>query len=250
MSLYRAREWWSTTCGQSEEYDARSVVIGALGSDTAQQGQRNSVDTGCCSPLRCLKRQCYLRLANGVQHLPAWTTVTGCRHRCAGRQSGHGQPAGCVAHIPASRAGGHRRGPSVGSATARAGLAAAAGELYRVCFVGVLSLGVIVGVWVAQLRVCCRLGGYQLAVLHPRSLVIYSLTGLGSSQGIAGLQLNVVSQHSLQRSAANFVCGNFGQSTGGKCCLQLSTMIQAENADSSKLLQVLCRFVFSPWMGS
>ena len=39
MSLYKAREWWTTACGRNEEFDARSLVIGALDSDTTQQSE-------------------------------------------------------------------------------------------------------------------------------------------------------------------------------------------------------------------
>ena len=67
----------------------------------------------------------------------------------------------------------------------------------------------------------CRLGGSQLAVLHPRALIIYSLNTLASSQGVAGLQLSKVSEQSLERSAANMVCGNFGGSSGALSCIYL-----------------------------
>ena len=30
MSLYKARDWWTTTCGNDEEFEARSVVIGTI----------------------------------------------------------------------------------------------------------------------------------------------------------------------------------------------------------------------------
>lgn len=59
-----------------------------------------------------------------------------------------------------------------------------------------------------------RLGGRQLAVLHPRKLVVYSLSSIASSQGIAGLQLNKLCEHELERSAANMLCSNFGGSKG------------------------------------
>ena len=68
--------------------------------------------------------------------------------------------------------------------------------------------------FICQHELCYRLGGRQLAVLHPRTLTIYSLNSLASSQGIAGLQLNKVSEQSLERSAANMICASFGGSTG------------------------------------
>lgn len=62
----------------------------------------------------------------------------------------------------------------------------------------------------------CRLGGCQLAVLHPRKLVIYSVNSLSSGQGVAAVQLNTISEQVLERSAANMVSGSFGGSTGAK----------------------------------
>ena len=30
MSLYKARDWWTATCGSDDEFEARSVVIGTI----------------------------------------------------------------------------------------------------------------------------------------------------------------------------------------------------------------------------
>ncbi len=38
MSLYKAREWWSTSCGHEEEYETRSLVIGSIDSSSSEQG--------------------------------------------------------------------------------------------------------------------------------------------------------------------------------------------------------------------
>ena len=64
----------------------------------------------------------------------------------------------------------------------------------------------------------CRVGGRQLAVLHPRSLVVYSVNSLISGQGVAAVQLTKIAEQALERSAANMVCGNFAGSTGA-CCV-------------------------------
>lgn len=61
---------------------------------------------------------------------------------------------------------------------------------------------------------CYRVGGRQLAVLHPRKLVIYSISSLSGGQGVAAVQLNKVWEQVLERSAANIVSGNFAGSTG------------------------------------
>ena len=61
---------------------------------------------------------------------------------------------------------------------------------------------------------CCRVGGRQLAVLHPRKLVIYSISSLSGGQGVAAVQLNKIWEQALERSAANMVSGNFAGSTG------------------------------------
>ena len=68
----------------------------------------------------------------------------------------------------------------------------------------------------------CRLGGCQLAVLHPRKLVIYRITSLASGQDVAALQLCTLAEQVLELSAANMVCGNFGgDSTNGIISLSL-----------------------------
>ena len=51
-------------------------------------------------------------------------------------------------------------------------------------------------------------------MLHPRKLIIYSITSLSSGQGVAAVQLNNISEQVLERSAANMVSGSFGGSTG------------------------------------
>lgn len=66
-------------------------------------------------------------------------------------------------------------------------------------------------------KLWCRVGGLQLAILQPHKLLVCQLTSLISGQGIACMQLNTLSQHALERSAANLVCGNFGGSQGAFC---------------------------------
>jgi len=44
MSLYRAREWWSTSCGHEEEYETRSLVIGSIDSSSSEQGATSSFE--------------------------------------------------------------------------------------------------------------------------------------------------------------------------------------------------------------
>lgn len=68
----------------------------------------------------------------------------------------------------------------------------------------------------------CRLGGCQLAVLHPQNLVIYSITSLPSGQGVAAMQLSNISEQVLERSAANMVSGSFGGSTGAAVIVPVS----------------------------
>ena len=67
-----------------------------------------------------------------------------------------------------------------------------------------------------------RVGGCQLAVLHPRKLVIYSISSLSSGQGVAAVQLNKIWEQVLERSAANMVSGNFGGSTGAAAAVLLA----------------------------
>lgn len=69
---------------------------------------------------------------------------------------------------------------------------------------------------------CYRVGGCQLAVLHPRKLVIYGISSLSSGQGIAAVQLNKIWEQVLERSAANMVSGHFGGSTGAAAVMMLA----------------------------
>ncbi|DBB01694.1 hypothetical protein WJX77_000727 [Trebouxia sp. C0004] len=149
MSLYKAREWWSTSCGHEEEYETRSLVIGSTDSSSSEQG---NIITGSL--------QGVLRVY---------------------------QP--------------HGQGFSIEDLLLEVQLSAP-----------ILQL---------ELGTFTSLGGHQLAVLHPRKLVVYNLSSLASSQGTAGLQLNKLSEHVLDRSAANMVCGNFGGSKGAlQICVQ------------------------------
>ena len=63
-------------------------------------------------------------------------------------------------------------------------------------------------------HVYSRLGGIQLAVLHPRQLVLYSMASVGASQAAAYLEVRKLWEHQLERSAACMVCGKFGSSRG------------------------------------
>lgn len=76
---------------------------------------------------------------------------------------------------------------------------------------------------------CYRLGGCQLAVLHPRKLVIYSITSLSSGQGVAAVQLNKISEQVLERSAANMVSGSFGGSTGVAAVVSIAASLACQN---------------------
>lgn len=53
-------------------------------------------------------------------------------------------------------------------------------------------------------------GGYSLAVLHPRKLVVYVVHAVGSSY----LQLQKAFEHRLAHSAANMTFGPFGGTKG------------------------------------
>lgn len=43
MSLYKARDWWATTCGNEEEYEARSLVIGTIDDNSSKQSIATTV---------------------------------------------------------------------------------------------------------------------------------------------------------------------------------------------------------------
>ena len=97
---------------------------------------------------------------------------------------------------------------------------------------------------------CYRAGGCQLAVLHPRKLVIYSISSLSSGQGVAAVQLNKVWEQGLQRSAANMVSGNFGGSTGAAAVVLPAFQVASGYKEREFLSQVLCTYASSPWMVS
>ena len=71
-----------------------------------------------------------------------------------------------------------------------------------------------------EVHVLSRLGGIQLAVLHPRRLVLYSMASVGTSQAAAYLEVHKLWEHQLERSAACMVCGNFGSSRGTQQAVQ------------------------------
>ena len=94
-------------------------------------------------------------------------------------------------------------------------------------------------------------------MLHPRKLVIYSITSLSSGQGVAAVQLNKISEQVLERSAANMVCGSFGGSTGVAAVVSLAVLVTCQtsqgkrkDASAGQLLQVLYTYASSPWMVS
>ena len=87
-------------------------------------------------------------------------------------------------------------------------------------------------------------------MLHPRKLVIYSISSLSSGQGVAAVQLNKVWEQVLERSAANMVSGNFGGSTGAAAAVLLAFQKVSGHKERRNLLQVYCTYVSSPWMVS
>ena len=50
MSLFRAREWWSTTCGDNEEFDQACLAVGNV--DDAEDGEAKIVVGGFSGVLR------------------------------------------------------------------------------------------------------------------------------------------------------------------------------------------------------
>lgn len=87
-------------------------------------------------------------------------------------------------------------------------------------------------------------------MLHPRKLVIYSISSLSSGQGVAAVQLNKVWEQVLERSAANMVSGNFGGSTGAAAAVLLAFQKVSGHKERRNLLQVYCTYASSPWMVS
>lgn len=53
-------------------------------------------------------------------------------------------------------------------------------------------------------------GGWSLAVLHPRRLVVYTLTAVGTEQQTAYFSLHKNYEHRMNRTVCNMVYGPFG----------------------------------------
>ena len=56
-----------------------------------------------------------------------------------------------------------------------------------------------------------RHGGVQIAVLHPRKVVVYNATSVEGNY----LQLNRLYEHTLEHTAANMTYGPFGGGRAG-----------------------------------
>jgi len=53
-------------------------------------------------------------------------------------------------------------------------------------------------------------GGWSLAVLHPRRLVVYTLAAVGTEQQTAYFSLHKNYEHRMNRTVCNMVYGPFG----------------------------------------
>ena len=59
----------------------------------------------------------------------------------------------------------------------------------------------------------CSHGGVQLAVLHPRKVVVFSATSVEGNY----LQLTKMYEHGLEHTGANMTYGPFGGASGESC---------------------------------
>lgn len=60
MSLYKARDWWTVTCGSDEEFEARSVVIGTIEDNASKPDTAWSsllLRSSCCVEFRGLGKR-------------------------------------------------------------------------------------------------------------------------------------------------------------------------------------------------
>eukprot|EP00891_Asterochloris_glomerata_P005194 jgi/Astpho2/5194/e_gw1.00074.78.1_t len=142
MSLFKAKEWWRTSCGSAEEFAPQSLCIANI--DNSQDGQAKIV-TGSLMGM--------LRVYSPAQH----------DFR--------------IEHL-------------------------------------LLEVELQAPILQLQAASLSSLGGIQLAVLHPRQLVLYSMASVGTSQAAAYLEMQKLWEHQLERSAACMACGNFGSSRG------------------------------------
>ena len=92
-----------------------------------------------------------------------------------------------------------------------------------------------------------------IAVLHPKHLVVYTLTKQGSAQDLQNLILQKVYEHKLERSAANMCCGPFGrkldQSTGYNSDAMYDD-ICVQSLDGQLSIFEANSFAFSRFLGS
>ncbi|KAM9851598.1 protein PTHB1 [Aulostomus maculatus] len=170
MSLFKARDWWSTALGEGEEFDQGCMCIGDV--DNSGSGHDKVVVGSYMGMLRIFSP--------------------------------------------------HSNKPSEG------GQGSAEAQLLEVQL-----QNAVIQVEVGKFVSCSEL--LHLAVLHPRKLSVYSVSGTaGNVEHGDQYQLKLVYEHNLQRTACNMTYGTFGGVTGhhSLCIQSMDGMLMFFEQDS------------------
>ncbi|KAM7382893.1 hypothetical protein PAMP_002590 [Pampus punctatissimus] len=170
MSLFKARDWWSATLGEGEEFDQGCLCVGDV--DNSGTGHDKVVVGSYMGMLRIF--------------------------------------------FPHTNKSGE------------AGLGSAEAQLLEVQL-----QHAVIQVEVGKFVSCSEL--LHLAVLHPRKLSVYSVSGTaGNVEHGDQYQLKLVYEHNLQRTACNMTYGTFGGVTGhhSLCIQSMDGMLMFFEQDS------------------
>lgn len=221
MSLFQLREWWRTKCGNGEEFDNKCMDIGNVDND--QNGELK-VAVGSF--------QVGLSPEN---YIPDTGIARGSRFWYEAGPRPHGFGASNVERIWDSINGGAMI-PKLcigGQKSLRRDCSLVQGILRVFCprFQGYSADHLLMEMNLKSPILQLQIGrftsdpGLSLAILHPRSLVVYRVVTQG---GI--YTLSKCYEHALEHVGANFVSGQFGGQVGSDLiCVQVRSLVPASS---------------------
>lgn len=180
MSLFKAREWWTSADDEEELHSAGCLAVAALGND------RYGTDTIAISD-------------------PDISSIRLCRQDPGGE---FGRIAPSVQALPLSF---YSRASTPGTETGLSHSAAGVWFAHPVCRKYYI---IIVVLFVSLYESLSEVKELAVAVLHPRVIAVYRLSGSGEQPF-----LEPVHSHALHHTAHSMVVGTFGRTTGEQCCL-------------------------------
>ncbi|KAF7655635.1 hypothetical protein LDENG_00052930, partial [Lucifuga dentata] len=187
MSLFKARDWWSTVLGEGEEFDQGCLCVGDV--DNSVTGHDKVVVGSYMGILRILSP-----------------------HSNKSGEGGQGPADAQLLEVQLQNA--------------------------------------IIQVEVGKFVSCSEL--LHLAVLHPRKLSVYSVSGTaGNVEHGNQYQLKLVYEHNLQRTACNMTFGTFGGVTGhhSLCIQSMDGMLMFFEQDSYSFGRFLPGFLLPGPLG-